>query len=137
MRKAIKSKKGEGYIDVAVSLVVIMMVIVLALNVFSFLTLKMDMDYFAREMVKVATVSGSTNNSYVKPRYDELVDELGFSPSYSWSATYYNNSSKKVQYGDSIMVTLTYQTNILGFGSTNIPITLTATYSGLSQQYWK
>ena len=135
MLKAIKSKKAESYIDVAVSLVAIMMVIVLALNVFSFLTLKMDMDYFAREMVKVATVSGSTDASYVKPRYDELVAEVGFAPSYTWKATYY--SGKKVQYGNSIQVTISYPATIVGFGVIKIPLTLTATYSGLSQQYWK
>ena len=51
MREILRSKKGEGYIDAVISLIVIMLVVVLCLNVFRFLTLRMDMDYFAREMV--------------------------------------------------------------------------------------
>jgi len=135
MLKAIRSKKAEGYIDVAVSLIAIMMVIVLALQVFSFLTLKMDMDYFAREMVKVATVSGTTKADAITARQQELAEEVGFSPSVTWKATYYKG--KKVQYGNVIQVTISYQASLIGFGVIKVPLTLKATYSGLSQQYWK
>lgn len=135
MLQALRSKKGEAYIDVAISLVVIMIVVVLALNVFSFLTLKMDMDYFAREMIDVATVTGSTTGTDITNRYKELCKEVGFSPDYTYKAVYY--SGKKVQYGDSIQVTISYNTNLVGMGVLNVPITVSATYSGLSQQYWK
>lgn len=136
MLKAIRSKKAEGYIDVAVSLICIMMVIVLALQVFSFLTLKMDMDYFAREMVKVATVYGTTDANAIDTRQAELEEELGFSPTVSWSGTVYHKN-KTVQYGKVIHVTISHQASLIGFGVINVPLTLTATYSGLSQQYWK
>ena len=135
MHKILTSRKGEGYIDVAVSLIVIMLVIVLALNVFSFLTLKMDMDYFAQEMVDVATICGSTSSQDVIDRYNELAAEVGFSPAYSWTARYYSGS--KVQYGEPIQVTISYQSYIAGLGAAGIPVTLSSTYSGLSQKYWK
>jgi hypothetical protein len=132
----IKSKRGDGYIDVVVSVLVSMMIIVLALNVFSFLTLKQDMDYFAKEMIDSATVNGCTTGETIT-RYDELAAETGLHPSYSWTANYYNASSKTVQLGDTIKVTLTYSTYVQGFGIIKIPITLTAVHSGLSQKYWK
>lgn len=135
MIKVLRSKKAEGYIDVAVSLIVILMVVVIALNVFSFLTLKMDMDYFAREMVDVATANGTTSCTDISDRYRQLAHEVGFSPSCSWDAVYI--SGTKVQYGEPIAVTITYQSELAGLGAANIPITLTAKYSGLSQRYWK
>lgn len=135
MLKALRNKKGEGYIDVAISLIVIMIVVVLALNVFRFLTLRMDMDYFAREMVKIATVVGATSHSDITARYNELKDETGINPTVSWNATYFSGS--KVQYGDSIKVTISYSAELVGMGITKIPVTVTARYSGLSQQYWK
>lgn len=46
--KPFKTNKAEGYIDTVVCVMAAMMVIVLALNVFSFLTLGQDMDHFAR-----------------------------------------------------------------------------------------
>jgi hypothetical protein len=114
-----------------------MMVIVLALNVFSFLTLKQDLDYFAKEMIDTATVYGRTSGE-VHQRYRELCAELGFRPSVSFSGTeYYNSSTGKVQLGDAIIIRITYRTYIKGFGAFRIPVTLTAGHSGLSQKYWK
>ncbi len=133
----LKSRRGEGYIDTVVSVMVIMMLIVLSLNVFSFLTAKQDMDYFAREMVEAAAVNGSTYSTDTYSRYYELGDEVGFYPGYSWTADYYDGYNGRVQYGDTIRVTIQQTKYLEGFGVFRIPITMTATYSALSQKYWK
>lgn len=132
----IKGNRGEGYIDVVISVLVMMMVMVLALNVFSFLTIKQDMDYFAKEMIYCATTYGRTTGE-VDSRKAELIVETGLNPTVSWQTSYFNASAKTVQYGDTITVSLTYNTYIKGFGVFKIPITLTAKYSGLSMKYWK
>ena len=111
--KPFKTNKAEGYIDTVVCVMAAMMVIVLALNVFSFLTLKQDMDHFAKELIDTATTYGRTNEQ-ATDRYNELCDEL-----------------------ETIDVTLTYQTYVRGLGVFKIPVTLKATFSGLSQKYWK
>ena len=49
MRKLLRNKRGENYIDTVVGVVAAMMVIVVALNIFSFLTPKQDLDYYAKE----------------------------------------------------------------------------------------
>ena len=135
--KPFKTNKAEGYIDTVVCMMAAMMVIVLALNVFSFLTLKQNMDYFAKELIDTATIYGRTNEQATE-RYNELCDELGIAPSVSYSGTiYYNSSTEKVQLGDVIHVTLTYHTHVKGLGVFQIPVTLTAKFSGLSQKYWK
>ena len=135
--KPFKTNKAEGYIDTVVCVMAAMMVIVLALNVFSFLTLKQDMDHFEKELIDTATTYGRTNEQ-ATDRYNELCDELGISPTVSYSGTtYYNASTGKVQLGETIHVTLTYQTYVRGLGVFKIPVTLKATFSGLSQKYWK
>lgn len=135
MMKTLRNKRGEGYIDVVISVLVSMMVIVLALNVFSFLTMKQDMDYFAKEMLEAATTNGSTVGN-TTTRYYELADETGLYPIYSWTANYYDYYGN-VQLGNTIKITLTYHSYVKGFGVFKIPITLTVNQSGLSQKYWK
>jgi biopolymer transport protein ExbB/TolQ len=64
----------KRYIDVVISILVAMM-IVLILNIFSFMTLKQDMDYFAKEMINCASANGK-----VSARYYELMTETGIAP---------------------------------------------------------
>lgn len=135
--KELLNYRAEGYIDTVVCVIAAMMVIVLALNVFSFLTMKQDMDYFAKEMIDTATIYGRTSGE-VHQRYQELCTELGFRPTVSFSGTeYYNSATGTVQLGDTIMVRITYHTYVRGLGVFRIPITLYARHSGLSQKYWK
>lgn len=137
MIKTLKNKRGENYIDTVVGVVAAMMVIVVALNIFSFLTLKQDLDYYAKEMVEVCCSYGKTCDE-VHDRDEELADELGFVPGISFSGTEYFNATKRtVQYGEVIVVTVTYQTYVRGLGVFKIPVTLTAVHSGLSRKYWK
>lgn len=136
MITALKNNRGDGYIDIVIAVLISMMVLVLSLNVFSFLTVKQDMDYFAKEMLDTATSNGSVRIDTSK-RYNELCLDTGLSPDISWDADFYNLSDGTVQLGDTITVTVTYKTFLKGFGSIKIPITLTARQSGLSQKYWK
>ena len=132
----IMNKRGDGYIDVVISILVAMMMIALILNIFSFMTLKQDMDYFAKEMINCASANGTTSGK-VSARYYELMTETGIAPSVTWSTTYFNASQQTVQLGDTIQLTLTLQSSVRGFGRINIPVTLTAKHSGISQKYWK
>ena len=133
----INNKRGENYIDTVVGVIAAMMVIVVALNVFSFLTLKQDLDYFAKEIVEVCCSYGKTCEE-VQDRDEELTAELGISPDLSFDGTeYFNVSKRTVQYGEVIVVTVTYQTYVRGLGVFKIPVTLTAKHSGLSRRYWK
>ena len=135
--KILQSNRAEGYIDTVVCVMAAMRVIVLALNVFRFLTLKQDLDYFAKELIDTATIHGRTSNE-APERYDELCAELRIRPTVSFTGTqYYNSATGKVQLGDTICVQVTYRTYLQGFGAFRIPITLIARHTGLSQKYWK
>lgn len=133
----LKNKRGDGYIDVVVAVLVSMMLIVLSLNVFSFFTLHQDLDYFAKEMVEAACADGQTGSEAVR-RAEELSEELGISPSYFWNAEYMTpTSARRVQLGDSMSIQVQYTSYVQGLGIVRIPVTMTVTHSGLSERYWK
>ena len=76
MIKALKNRKAEGYIDVAIAVLVIVFLLVLALSVFKLVTLKQDMKYMCEELVKTATLNGKVGDE-VDERFEELCAETG------------------------------------------------------------
>ena len=44
LKKIMKSKNGEGYVDMCVGVIVFVMILVIAINIFSFITLRIEMD---------------------------------------------------------------------------------------------
>jgi hypothetical protein len=142
MKKLFKSrhfraKSGEMFIDVAILVLVSMMVIVLAINTFSFFVVKQDLDHYAKEMIKVSTTAGRTAGPEITNRRNELNTETGLNPTVAFDAVHFNNAARTVQFGDTITVTLTHHTRFQGFGIFSVPVTLTASHSGLSQRYFK
>lgn len=136
MLKTLKNKKAEGYIDVAVAVLVIAFVLILMISIWSMVTLKQDMTYMARELVEAATVSGRIGPE-VEARFAELCAESGFTPTVSFSATYFDPITGKVQLGEVISVTLTTEMILPGFGGFELPFDVSVTQSGLSRVYWK
>lgn len=134
----LKSRRGDGYIDVVVAVLVCMMLIVLLLNVISFYKIKQDLDFYAKEMIAVACAEGTTMNAEVDNRSEELIRQLGIDPDYKWKAEYLNPTNRfHVQLDNPIAITLIYRTYIQGAGIIKIPVTLHVTHSGLSEKYWK
>ena len=136
MLKTLKNKKAEGYIDVAVAVLVIAFVLILIISIWSMITLKQDMTYMARELVEAATVSGRIGPE-VEARFAELCAESSFTPTVSFSATYFDPITGKVQLGEVISVTLTTEMILPGFGGFELPFDVSVTQSGLSRVYWK
>ena len=50
-KKLLSSRKAEGYIDMCVGVVVFVMILVIAINIFSFITLKVEMDQIAEDLI--------------------------------------------------------------------------------------
>ena len=136
MLKTLKNKKAEGYIDVAVAVLVIAFVLILIISIWSMITLKQDMTYMARALVEAATVSGRIGPE-AEARFAELCAESGFTPTVSFSATYFDPITGKVQLGEVISVTLTTEMILPGFGGFELPFDVSVTQSGLSRVYWK
>lgn len=132
--KVLKSRKGEGYIDVVITVLVSMMMIVLAVNTFQFLSIKQTMDYMSDELLHTATQDGKVGSNTTDKRR-ELEEETGLTLT---SCTWDTGGKSQVQLGDKITLTLTYKTKFAGLGTiAEIPMTLTTKQSGLSEHYWK
>ena len=131
MLKLLKSKRGEGYIDVCVLVLCAMLVIALAVQVLPVFIAKNQLDTYATELCREAEISGRVG-SETSRRAAVLTEQTGLSPRISWSKT------GNIQLNQEVTVTLTLDRNIGlfgGFGS--FPITLRSEASGKSEVYHK
>jgi len=131
MKKILKSKCGEGYIDVCVLVLCAMLVIALAVQVLPVFIAKNQLDTYATELCREAEISGRVG-SETSRRAAVLTEQTGLSPRISWSKT------GNIQLNQEITVTLTLDRNIGlfgGFGS--FPITMRSEASGKSEVYHK
>lgn len=136
MKKIITSKKAEGYIDVVVGIFAILMVVVVVLNIFQFMTLKQDLDEISGQLIETATYNGCFDSEF-----DERVESLQnhfFDFQVDTDAeSYFNAHYKRVQLGDQMDVYVSVETYIQGLGMFRIPVTVTSHRSGISEKYWK
>ncbi len=131
MLKILKSRRGEGYIDVVVLVLCAMLVIALAVRVLPVFIAKQQLDTFASELCREAEIAGRVGSETAQ-REQLLREKTGIAPTVSWSST------GRVQLNGEITVTVTMRMDIGlfgGFGS--FPITLRAEASGKSEVYWK
>ena len=126
----LQNKRAEGYIDVAVAVLVIVFLLVFSVGIFSKIAVKQDLSHMCHELVEVATTSGRIGPE-VQARYEQLCKEAGIRPTMTFTATYFDSSSGKVQLGDVITCKLTYSTELIGFGGFSLPFDVEVTESGL------
>ena len=131
--KRLFNKKGETYIDVAITVMIVAFVLVFSVNMVSLVALNQNVKTMADQIADYATVKGTTDvGDYV----NDLRSQSGIDFSCSFSGTAYH-SGQKVQLGDMIQVRLTYRVSFLGFGEAVFPVNISASASGISQVYWK
>lgn len=145
--KSLRSKKGESYIDTVIMVVVAIMSIVLALNVFSYFSLKQDIDYIASEVAERAALEGyaDANNAEISSLLNSLVSKERLDPSLltceitAETDAYFDRTQKKVQLGEQMSVKITYKTTFKGLGafSDALDILCVSEKSSLSRVYWK
>lgn len=150
IKKIKQNKKGSSYVDVAVMVFVAIMVVVLACNVFSFLTLKQDLDYVATKVAETAALVGGTEdraNADGEGGTETSTKFRGIDATFKsvcasegltigtgkGQVTYtvtapdaenYDSSSGKVQLGEPILVTVTCNAAFQGLGSLGDAITI-------------
>ena len=136
MKKLLHSCRGEGYIDTCVSVIVFVMIMVVAINIFSFITLKTEMDEICDELIETATYTGEFGNEFWE-RDGELLDGYYYYGIDTTAEKFYNSSYQRVQLGDTMTVKIDIQTYLKGLGVFKIPVTVSVTKSGISEKYWK
>ena len=130
MLKLLQSKRGEGYVDVIVAVLVIMLCVALAVKVFPVFIAKNQLDTFAAELVREAEIAGRVG-SETTARANKLKTDIGIDPVISWSKT------GNIHLNQEVTVTLTLRHDIGFFSFGSFPITLTSKATGKSEVYWK
>ena len=134
MMKLIKNKKGEGYIDVAITIMIVAFVLVFIVNIVSLVALNQNLKTVADHIVEYASQQGTTAiDDYI----EELSDKTGIDFSYSFDGSVLYDDTGKVQLGDVITCTVTHSVSFLGFGQSVHSMTINASATGISRVYWK
>ncbi len=131
MLRVLRSRRGEGYIDVVVLVLCVILVIAVAVSVLPVFVTKNKLDTYASELCREAEIAGCVGTQTTL-RAQVLTEQTGLDPNISWSKT------GNIQLNEEITVTLTMEIDIGvfgGFGS--FPVTLTAKASGKSEVYHK
>lgn len=135
IKKIFSSKKGEGYVDICIATVIFVMLTVIALNIFSFITLKNDMDQIADNLIIAATHSGEFGEDFSDVDMD-MIDNY-FYYELDYGAEEFFTSGEKVQLGNRMWVEIWVDTSVKGLGIFEIPVTVKVKRFGISEAYWK
>lgn len=118
----------------AITVMIVAFVLVFAVNVVSLVALNQNIKTAADQLTDYAAMKGTIA---VDEYALELKDKLGVDFSYSFAGSETLDSTGKVQLGEKIVCTLTYNLRIIGFGEVFHPVSISASSTGLSQIYWK
>lgn len=124
------SKRGEGYIDIVVSVLAIMLIVALSVKVFPVFISKNQLDTFAAELIREAEITGRVG-SETTAKANQLKSTIGINPTISWSRT------GNIQLNQEVTVTLTLNHDIGFFSFGSFPVTLTSKAAGRSEVYFK
>lgn len=136
IKKLLHSKKGEGYVDMCVGVVVFVTILVIAVNIFSFITLRIEMDQIADDLIEAATYAGCFDDDFWNADGDMLDQYYYYDIDYG-ADRYFNSVYGRVQLGERMWVKISKHTYIKGLGLFKIPVTVSVKKSGLSERYWK
>ena len=135
IKKILRSKKGEGYVDMCVGVVVFVMILVIAINIFEFITLRIEMDQIADDLIESATYAGCFGTDF----WDAdgyMLSEYYYYDIDCGADSYFNSTYRRVQLGERMWVKISKRTYIKGLGVFKIPVTVSVKKSGLSEKYW-
>ena len=132
MEKILKDKRGNGYVDIVVLVLIAMMVIALGIKVFPAFMAKDSLNTFANEVLREAQIQGMIEIDYstIGENIDINIDSV------TWEAN--TLGDRKVQLDEVITVTCTTNVEIGLFGDFgSFPISLKSKATGKSEVYWK
>lgn len=131
LKRVLKDKCGEGYIDVAVMVLCVFLVLALSMKLLPVFIAKQQLDTYATELCREAEISGRVGTE-TNRRAAVLTERTGLTPNIEWS------DSGRIQLNEEVTVRLTYRYDLGLFGSFgSFPVTLRAEASGKSEVYWK
>lgn len=132
--KRFANKRAEGYIDVAVTIMIFAFALIFIVNIVSLVALNQNMKTAADQIAEYASMHGTTD---IGEFVNEQRDKIGVQFTCTFDGSESFDGSGKVQLGDKIRCTLTYRLSFMGFGDAIHLATISASGSGISEVYWK
>lgn len=130
------NKRGEGYVDVCITIVIFVALIVVALNIFHLIAVYTEVDRLAEDLVETAAYAGGFTDEFWE-RFRELEAEHGMFGYEETAERYFNAGLGQVQLGDTIWIIVSKETTVKGLGLFTFPVTVASRRSALSERYWK
>ena len=147
-RRILKSKRGEGYIDACVFILIAGMSLALALSVFGAswrkTTAQDFADYAARQITADGAFSGSTIQNLTKVAGNghfsiRVQTSDGYNQTVPISTANTNMATKEIQQGTAFIVAITsLDSNAIGIGGVGSGnVTVYGAANGVSAHFWK
>jgi len=136
--KKLKNNKGEGYIDLLISMGIIFFITYMCILLFPVFIAKQNINYMAKTIVKTIEITGE-NGNYLNDEIKHLKDETKCNPDIEITG---NFNDGKLQLREKFSVVLTDSIDIIIaktiFGNElKITIPLNKSLSGMSEVYFK
>lgn len=109
MKHLLRNRRGEGYFEVVVTVLVCAMLLVVTLNLFGILTTRQSLNQIADATAEYAAVHGSTGMD-AETFFSELCHSYGIAATVSFAGSE-SGARDRVQYGDRIVITVTANVN--------------------------
>lgn len=132
LKQVLRSKRGEGYVDIVVGVLCLMLVVALAVSFLPVFTAKQQLDLFAAEIVRQAEITGGTE---VSGRVATMRAQTGLDPEIVWECDYFRGN--KVQLDGELSVTLKTTVDVSFFFFGPFQVEIQAKASGKSEVYYK
>lgn len=130
-----RNNRGEGYIELCVALIVFAFLAAAALQLFSFLTLRIQMERAAEELLEIAQMEGSIDTQTIRELLDEW-SEKGITAEINAERNVPGRLTA-VQLGNKITVTVRAEGRLGLAANSKLTIPLSIERTGTSKRYWK
>lgn len=136
MKKIFYSKKGEGYVEVCISALILITLALIILNLFELIMLRVSLGQTADDLITVACYSGGFTDEFWECDSVHVDEYMYYDIDYG-ADRYFDSSEETVQLGDSMWVEVSAGIDVKGAGAFKIPMTVSVKRFGISERYLK
>ena len=137
MKKLLNKKGSATYIETTIFVLVAAMFIAFAINLFSIISAKQQLDMCADQLTRQIQLTGEVS-SETDALFDSLTAGIKIADNVSYSVDTSYFSGKKIQLGTPFKVKVTAKAYLDGFGAIHLfPVELVSSGAGISEEYWK
>lgn len=136
MFNELKTKKGEGYVEVCISALILITLAVIILNLFELVMLRVSLGQTADDLITVACYSGGFGEEFWECDSAHTDEYMYYDIDYG-ADSYFDVAEETVQLGNSMWVEVSAGIEVKGAGAFKIPITVSVKRFGISERYFK